>query len=216
MKTICLCLTSVLAINTPVFAGDQKKPETPTVAPSTIPASFDFKGLQLGVTEDELKAKFQDFSCRDPEDDRRRRMADRICIADPSSSCRPNTWCENDPEKPWSYGGIRAKYVTALFYEGKMHAISVSIQPDQFQGLVEALIVKYGQPSVSESEVLKTKIGANYENQKITWDSINSTLSASKFTTSIDNGTIRYFLKSSLEEFARRKTQDRHKSAGQL
>lgn len=213
MKTPSLLLIGMTMASFLAHADKPQKQATQAPQPSI---SFDFKSLHLGATEEELKARFPDFACRDPKDDRQRRMADRICIASPSISCQPNTWCENDPEKPWSYGGIRANNVIALFYAGRMHGISVNIHPEQYSPLVEALRIKYGKPANVEVELLQTRLGASYENQKTTWENQDTTIVAAKYTNSINNGTIRYQLKSSIEEFAKRSIQTRNKAADQL
>lgn len=179
-------------------------------------ASFDFKGLALSSTEQELLAKFPDFRCRDPKDERQRRMADRICSASPGLTCQPNTWCENDPEKPWNYGGLRSKNVIAMFYSGALYGISVAIHPDQFQQLVEALRVKYGPEAELKTELLQTRMGATFQNQQFIWQSKDATITAAKYTSSINEGAIRYNLKSSVQEYAKRAIQNRNKAADQL
>ena len=220
MNTPSLILILFLAWgNTAIASGTRKDSIAPEISKTPIQPqlpSFEFKGLLLGSSENTLKERFTDFVCRDPKDDRQRRMADRVCTAAPSITCRPNTWCENDPDKPWVYAGLRAKFLTALFYADQLHSISVNIHSDQFDQVSRALIVKYGAPTSQETNILQTRAGAKYENQKLIWERSESALSIEKYVNSIDSSSVRYTLKNAIQEHRRRSIKNTEDAAKQL
>lgn len=220
MHTLSLIFIVSLAWGNAAIASGNKNgsihPEiTKTPIQPQLP-SLEFKGLLLGSSENTLKDRFPDFVCRDPQDDRQRRMADRICTAAPSITCRPNTWCENDPDKPWVYAGLRAKFLTALFYADQMHSLSVNIHSDQFDEVSRALIAKYGIPTNHETNILQTRAGTKYENKKLVWERPDSSLRIEKYSNSIDASSVRYTLKNAMEEHRLRSIKNTEEAAKQL
>lgn len=195
-------LALVLSFNAIGADKANKSPEKQKTLP-VVPA-FDFKGLPLASTEQDMKSRFPDFGCNDPKDAAARRLADRSCLASPDITCRPNTWCENDPEKPWNYAGIRTGLLMMSFYNNELSTISISIKPGQFDLVTKALIVKYGEPTARSTQILTTRAGAQYENQILRWENQHALIIVNKYSGSVNDASVTYKLKKSIEEYRER------------
>lgn len=220
---IFLCaLFFIMACHEPLAADLKKKTKpnnlsTPEQTEATEEQKpFDFKGVYLGASEAELKEKFKDFHCSDPDNEKHRALWDRSCWAGTSSQCRPNTWCANDPEKAWNYAGIRAKSVTASFFDDKLHVVILDTEPEDYDSIALAIKAKYGAPRDVKTETIQSRMGATYENQMARWKRGKSTIVIKKYSGSIDASSVVYSLDSSGDIFKERKAKQIKENAKNL
>lgn len=73
------------------------------------------------------------------------------------------------------------------------YMISISISPDQFYAVKEALLMKYGLPTTDEEFTVQNGMGANFKNEKARWINRLSLLELEKYGPRIDGGYITLF-----------------------
>lgn len=154
--------------------------------------AFDFKGLKTGVPL---------------EDDRFYCEAKKTAVAD--------VQCHVKLNHKETIAGIPALLVATYLIDYKVAIISVSFRSSDFDAVKSAAIEKYG-PGTSIFEMLSNKMGAQFENETITWTDSTDVLSVSKYAGSIGKGD--YTIKSIrvLEAFKQRKSQQTTNSAKDL
>ena len=65
------------------------------------------------------------------------------------------------------------KKITAFVYDGVVLSIQAETFDNNYQQLRLALIEKYGQPTITKKESLKTKAGVDWESEILTWSGKN-------------------------------------------
>ncbi len=154
--------------------------------------AFDFKGIKTGGPL---------------EDDRFYCEAKKTAVAD--------VQCHVKFNYKETIAGIPALLVAAYLIDYKIAVISVSFKSSDFDAVKTAAIEKYG-PGTSKFETLRNKMGAQFENETISWADSTDILSISRYAGSIDRGTYTIKSISSIETFEQRKSQQTINNAKDL
>jgi hypothetical protein len=154
--------------------------------------AFDFKGLKTGVPL---------------EDDRFYCESKKTAVAD--------VQCHVKLSYKETIAGIPALLVATYLIDYKVAIISVSFRSSDFDTVKSAAIEKYG-PGTSTFEKLRNKMGAQFENETITWTDSTDVLSISQYAGTIDRGNYTIKSISSIEALKQRKSQQTTNNANDL
>lgn len=170
-------------------------------APLTPP---EFKGLPLGSSVAEFRQRFPDFECTSPS---KNVVGDTACWLSPEIKCGTAytaraVECRRKVEGAVTFGGIRVKQIAAYFYDSTgLGYVSVKIAPEHFESLLSLLVEKHGKPDAVDTEILRNRMGAEFENATASW---TTGILASKYGKSLDEGVISMRLPVFSAEFNRR------------
>ena len=105
-------------------------------------------------------------------------------------------------------GGVPAREVNFLFYDGKLERIMISLSHSYFGKVVSALKEKYGQPTEETPVALQNRMGLPFRGTNYEWRRFaNGIIRASEYGSDLDTSNINYSTHHSIEEFTRRKQQ---------
>jgi hypothetical protein len=153
---------------------------------------IDFRGVPLGSTEREFVAATPGIHCSDRAV-AERELGDRSCYS-------------ADDKAVLAYAGIQAKSLTAHFYRDRLSSILVSISPDQFKQVTDALRVKFGPPTSDHSRPFKMPRGLVGKDRVIVWQSGGSSITAFYFN-SLGWSNVEYSTAEGLREFTKRSAE---------
>ena len=171
MRSTLLCL-AVVAFQ--CFADDAASPP------------LEFKGVRIGATQAEFLAVHTGFRC----------MADKtdaeITLCATSPSCFQGRYtskqqCEREFAARNTFGGEPSKFIMATMWQGKLHSVSVEIEPESYDRLARALAAKYGTPEETR-EPITTRAGVSYENALARWNFPEGFIHLRRFSGRIDEG----------------------------
>lgn len=86
--------------------------------------------------------------------------------------------------------GIDNPRVAVQVKDSSIQYISLKTYEDQFPKLKSLLIQKYGKPTNSKSEVVKTKVGASFNNEKLYWQGANVVMVLSRYSNDIETSSL--------------------------
>ncbi|WP_445572111.1 hypothetical protein [Pseudomonas sp. E102] len=99
-------------------------------------------------------------------------------------------------EKPFQgLYGIEGKPQIGLSYNYSLHAkvrdggveyFYLTANVNDFEKLAQLFITKYGEPSKRTSEIIKTKAGASFTNERLSWSGRNTTILVEKYAGDIN------------------------------
>lgn len=129
---------------------------------------FDFKGVPLGSTEQELLEKHPEFSCKDDPD---QLLGDRQCYY------------------IGTYAGVEASTMI-WFYSNSLGQIYITFKSDLFDEVNSALVTKYGKPTTVVKEKVRNAMGANFLNEINTWKRKSGLLVITKLAGEISQSSV--------------------------
>jgi hypothetical protein len=161
------------------------------------PDALEFKGIAIGSDLRTIEATGR-FNCRPSTDP----TADRTC-----------TLKYGQQE---TIAGARVKLLLLRFYSDRLEAIGIFFDPKDFSSVTDALSQKYGA-GASTTESIQNRMGATFENRKLTWRKGNAFVRAERYFGKLDTSMVTYQSDFSLEEFARRRESSvKSKAKGDL
>lgn len=159
-------------------------------------SSFDFKGIALGsaiaLTENNPR-----FECKDSQSP----IADRICSL-------------KFGEKE-TIAGVPIQVLFLGYFGGKLGSINISFLESHFADVVSALSEKYGEGEL-KTEAVRNKAGVSFENRIYTWRKSNTSLRASRFSSTTDRSSVMYRDDAAIKEFTLRRKAIIKEKAGDL
>lgn len=169
---------------------------------------FDFKGLSLGSSVADIKAKHPDYYCKSTSGGL---LGDANCSLSPEMKCLmeqgpypDNRSCREAVVKAMTYAGVRAD-ISLMFYEDKLGMVRVTFGSDGFAASIESMREKYGEPTTKKSEPITNRLGATFENQILEWKNGGATVQAEKYASRVDRSSVKVFLDSYMTEFEKRR-----------
>lgn len=154
--------------------------------PARADEPFDFKGIKLGSSEQQIKTAINGIDCYKPV-----KVVDRICSTSKES-----------------FAGIPNVYLTAQLVDDQVNSINVSFPTSEFSAALSALNEKYGTSSDIKKETITTRVGVSYENEIYTWSKGGSTLVAKRYSYRVDRSSVEYMLDDYLEKLKKRMSLD--------
>lgn len=142
--------------------------------------TIDFRGVPFGARESEWAEKVGIRCETTPE--RFNLFGDRSCLAGGSSGAVTRT-----------YGGAVARLIAAYFLRDELSSIMVTFDADDFDGIRNVLVERFGKPTTIERPEFVTRAGLSGRNEVLTWVHGNVRLTARRFSDSITEGSAWYF-----------------------
>jgi len=150
-----------------------------------------YKGVPLGASVAEYKAKLPDQSCHKKGDlewcfyeyeqctysKERGKTYMRLPVND-IMACRARN----------SFGGLSTINAQAEFPDGKLSFIRFTIESSSFESLAAAATEKLGNPTSVINSTVQTRSGAKFENSQMTWVRTSMVFTATKYSETIDKG----------------------------
>ena len=142
-----------------------------------------FKGLKFGGTEDELREMAVGGSLR--------------CANNPHDTVeweKAHPALANPPRLPNRFCFYRievAKFALLTYFQFRddhFNRITGTFSSDYFTDVKAIFLDTYGPPSSTEQEVVQTKTGAQYTQEKLTWIGKKLRLYVAKYGSTIDEG----------------------------
>lgn len=173
---------------------------------------LEFKGLRIGSSPDELKAKYPELRCTEPKVaavverspfkehwERQKIYADLQCntVSDPRL---PLTALSN-------IVGHRARSFNFNFMNGKLERAYATISAAAFDALISGLISRYGPPSSRKYTAVQNRMGAQFQNEKLTWKEGNASIEVEKYYTDIETSIYELSSDTYWPEVERRRTE---------
>jgi hypothetical protein len=148
---------------------------------------LELKGIRLGDTEAALlKDRASHLTCTDPKTADARRYK-RLCTG--SYKVCKLTWpnCEEKSQ----FGSAVANWILVTFkYDDTIGKIGISLKQADFAGVVDALTVKYGNPTRDTSETVHNRTGASFSNRIVQWIRPEASLTAMERSNDIDSSLV--------------------------
>jgi hypothetical protein len=89
-----------------------------------------------------------------------------------------------------SIGLIGGYQLSAKVKDSAVQYLYLTASSDDFPRLSQVLITKYGKPTRSESEPVKTKAGATFTNEKLSWSGPKVLIVLSKYSDDINTSSV--------------------------
>lgn len=170
---------------------------------------FDFKGLPLGSTVADLKAKFPEYYCN--KSTAGNPLSDTSCSLSPEMKCLmeqapypDNRSCREAVMQAMTYAGVRSE-VSLMFYDDKLGMARATFGADSFSNVVASMREKYGEPTTKKAEPVTNRMGATFENQILEWKKAGTTIQAEKYATRVDRSSVKVFQDAYFAEFEKRR-----------
>lgn len=161
-------------------------------------ASLDFKGIQLGSTDEVVRQEFPQLYCTVPLEKARTETKDFFRQYWERKATEADLVCQRafgDRDPVWpvrEFAGHKAGSVGFSYFAGKLVKADATLPVFAFRDIVEGLTAKYGPPSSNTTEQVQNRMGATFLNEIVSWRRGNATLSVTKYTTDLE--TARYSL----------------------
>lgn len=98
----------------------------------------------------------------------------------------------NAPEAFRTFGGVSVDILLLLFgADDKMGVVLTQIPSKSFEGLLGAMIERFGPPTSSEDKPLQNKMGAKFMNRTVTWIKGDDKLIVEKYGSNLNLGQLR-------------------------
>lgn len=170
---------------------------------------FDFKGLPLGSSVADVKAKFPDYYCS--KSTAGSTLSDTSCRLSPEIKCLSeqapypdNRSCREAVMKAMTYAGVDSN-ISLFFYDEKLGMASVTFGAESFSTVVASMRDKHGEPTTKKAEPVTNRMGATFENQIMEWKKSGTTIQAEKYATRVDRSSVKVFDDAYFAEFEKRK-----------
>lgn len=134
-----------------------------------------FKGFELGAARSDFLAAFPEGQCK-PD----------TCYWSTKHHCRNDDKCI----KALIYGGVTPEAMLATFSEDRLVSIYLTFSSEQFAGLAAAMVARFGQPDDETNEAVQNRMGATFDNRRLSWIRGDSSLRITKRTSKLDRGTV--------------------------
>lgn len=175
---------------------------TPEIAPTAIPEKLwplepdGFKGVPFGTPKAEMLTAFPGL---------------RYCRDTPTIT-EPKTMCLIDP---YLVGTARGKLYFFFDLTG-FTGVVFYFHPDDFDFMVEVAETKYGSPQNDTTTPVQNRMGATFENRRLTWRGSVASVGLTKYTDSLDRSGLYVNTIASMEERKNEDESAKKKAADQL
>ncbi|EIK64006.1 hypothetical protein [Pseudomonas lactis] len=92
--------------------------------------------------------------------------------------------------------GLHGYTAGVLTYDSLIREIVLNTKKDDYDAVVALLTQKYGRPQSQKTEMVKTKVGATFQNEKSYWEGKKVQIILSKYSDNIDTSSISVINKS--------------------
>lgn len=89
--------------------------------------------------------------------------------------------------------GIDNLRMSVKVVDSNIQYIRLTTYDDQFPKLRDLLVQKYGNPSSTRKEIVKTAAGATFDNEKLYWQGVNITMVLSRYSGDIETSSLVIF-----------------------
>jgi hypothetical protein len=86
--------------------------------------------------------------------------------------------------------GISPYSLEVKMQGSSVHYIHLTTAEYKFSILQELLIKKYGKPTTTQIETVKTKAGASFTNEKLIWQGVKTSMTLSKYDEDIETSSV--------------------------
>lgn len=187
------CLLFGLALSSPSFSQND---------------AFDLKGLPLGASVADLKAKFPEYYCSSNAGNT---ISDTSCSLSPETKCLleqspypDNKTCRDAVMNAMTYAGVQSN-ISLFFYNDKLGMVQITFGAKSFTEVTASMREKYGEPTSQKAEQLINRMGVAFENQTLEWKATGTTIQAEKFAGRIDKSSVKIIQDAYFIEFKKRR-----------
>ena len=156
-----------------------------------------FKGFELGAPQDTFLSAFPR-----PNNCKGAAPSSQLCVWLPASDCRDE---RSQCFQQINYGGVVPNGLLVDFVEGRLASVRLYFRSSEFRKLKDALVLRFGAPADSKTEVVQNRMGATFNNDRLLWLRQETLLSIRERAGKVDEGVVMLTSKSFME---RRKEQD--------
>lgn len=89
--------------------------------------------------------------------------------------------------------GIDNLRMSVKVVDSNIQYMRLTTYDDQFPKLRDLLVQKYGNPSSTRKEIVKTAAGATFDNEKLYWQGVNITMVLSRYSGDIETSSLVIF-----------------------
>ena len=157
----------------------------------------EFKDLKLGMALETVEG-LNLYGCSE----HKRPVADQMCILKPGQR--------------QTIAGKDVASMALLFYERRLAAITITVNPDSIDEINAALVVKYGEPTSRTESIFETRSGTKYPNVRTQWSGAASQTVTERRALNADRGVVRISTADYLKQFTIRTERQRAKNAADL
>ena len=94
------------------------------------------------------------------------------------------------PQRYWHVGSILVIMPTVVIKDDKVGGIRLSLMRDDFRAMEAAFTEKYGPPLFRTIEVVKNKLGAEFNSEVLTWELKEGTILMKERSLSLDSSEV--------------------------
>ena len=216
---VMLLLSCAFATQAADFPPAKKKRADPLaeyLIPNPEMPPVEFKGVPMGASLETFKITNPNFECKDSAGS----VTD--CYFFVSSKPCPGvyspelTGCIDRFKKQSSYGGIQAKNFSAHFRNDALGMVLISISPQNFNDLLDALSLKYGKPHKLNHTIIQNRMGATFDDSEAKWIGNSANITLKKYSGSIDRGYVSLASHAYVEASIKERSEKRGKAASDL
>ena len=155
-----------------------------------------FKGLPMGSSLSDIKAKF------------------------PSTNCYGDTCfirlSNLESRKDLTIGDTVANSMMLTLHEGQLHQIYIVLSPSAFTVISAALQDRYGKPTTDELAIVKTRAGVEHENRTMEWRLPAGQVIYTRLSSNVTESSLMYVTYEHRERAKQKIIEGRKKAAGDL
>lgn len=86
--------------------------------------------------------------------------------------------------------GLHGYTAGVMTHESQIREISLETKADDYDSVKSMFIQKYGKPTLQKTEVVKTKVGATFQNEKLYWDGRKVSIVLKKYSDTIEKSSV--------------------------
>jgi len=167
--------------------------------------SLTYKGIALGASQAEYKARFPHQMCTDT----RCSFLPEMCTRSGAPLNVENfRACRNSN----TFGGVFPSFVSAEFRDGQLIMLMFSFTPSEFDALTEAVKERLGASTSSRDFTVRNRIGTAFDNREQIWERPDIILRVVRYGSNLERGSA---MLTTRAELARKAAEiDQRKSAG--
>jgi hypothetical protein len=148
--------------------------------------AYDFKDIKLGGEVSSLQSNNL-YRCTSTKS----ALGDLVCMFGIS--------------KRQTIAGIPITFLSVHSNNGIIGSINIRFSENGFSDVKSAFIEKYSPPITTETQVLKNRMGTEFESSHLKWEDELSYMTLTQRVSKIDESAASFTLKSYIDDFAKRK-----------
>ena len=133
---------------------------------------LEVKGVPLGASMEELKAKLPAFDCAKTSCTLFMTLyVNKQCPTRMATAQSPQVWadCVSNVRDPLKFGPANVSYYEASFMDGALGRVFIRIGQIAADQVVIALTEKYGKPTSDSVTSIQNRAGATFDSRVVVW-----------------------------------------------